>query len=292
MNIHSVEWKPLGTPKAIIHIVHGATEYIERYENVAQKLTQYGFMVVGSDVRGHGASLLNWDCPMYFGPKGSWNELVEDIKLYKIEIQKSYPDIPYFFLGFSLGSFLVRTYLIKHQDNVSGAILIGTSMITTMQYAFMKSLVNLEEKRVGEENASDLLYQVMFCVPSRKIKPRRVDQDWLCRNELALDAYIADERCIKIMTPGMMRELMDGMHYTGLHKNYVKMQKELPILLIAGEEDSTSNNGKMVKKLGKCLQKAGMKNVEVQIYPRMRHDVLHEKEADTVVKNIINWIQI
>lgn len=288
--MHSVEWEVQGTPKAIIHIVHGATEYIERYEDIAQKLVKNGFMVVGSDIRGHGNSIME-NTPMYFGPKGSWDELVQDVRSYKQKIQECYPKVPYFFLGFSLGSFIIRTYLVKYQDDISGAILIGTSTVTAIEYTFMKAIVEIERRRVGEKNASDLLYQVMFCVPSKRIKPRRKDQDWLCADEKALDDYIEDRRCYKLMTPGMLRELMDAMYNTGLYKNFSKMKKELPILFIAGAEDSTSKGGKNVEKLAKKWIKAGMNHIEVQIYPKMRHDVLREKEADQVIKNIINWIQ-
>lgn len=39
---------------------------------------------------------------------------------------KPYPELPYFIMGHSMGSFLTRTYLIRYPGTVKGAILMGT----------------------------------------------------------------------------------------------------------------------------------------------------------------------
>ena len=56
--IHAVKWMPEdGKYKAILQITHGMIEYIERYHEFAEYLTERGFMVVGHDHLGHGASV-------------------------------------------------------------------------------------------------------------------------------------------------------------------------------------------------------------------------------------------
>ena len=40
--IHAVEWSPDESPKAILQIAHGVTEYILRYEEFAEYLTNKG----------------------------------------------------------------------------------------------------------------------------------------------------------------------------------------------------------------------------------------------------------
>ena len=55
--IHAVKWVPEGTPLCIIQIVHGMSEYIERYEEFAAFLTERNILVVGADHLGHGKSM-------------------------------------------------------------------------------------------------------------------------------------------------------------------------------------------------------------------------------------------
>ena len=56
--IHAVKWFPDdGQVRAVMQITHGMVEYIERYEEFAEYLTRRGFLVVGHDHLGHGASI-------------------------------------------------------------------------------------------------------------------------------------------------------------------------------------------------------------------------------------------
>ena len=44
-------------PKAILQIIHGMAEYIERYDEFAQFLNDNNILVVGHDHLGHGESV-------------------------------------------------------------------------------------------------------------------------------------------------------------------------------------------------------------------------------------------
>ena len=56
--IHAVRWLPdEGPVKAVLQIVHGMVEYIERYTPFAEYLTTQGYAVYGHDHIGHGDSV-------------------------------------------------------------------------------------------------------------------------------------------------------------------------------------------------------------------------------------------
>ena len=40
--------------KGIIQVVHGMTEYIERYTEFAEYFTEKGYVIIGNDIIGHG----------------------------------------------------------------------------------------------------------------------------------------------------------------------------------------------------------------------------------------------
>ena len=124
--IHAVEWLPEGTPRAVLQIAHGVSEYVLRYEDYARHLTERGFAVVGNDHLGHGLSVAEGAPRLYFGPKGSWNWVVEDMEQLRKLTHEKFPNLPYFLLGHSMGSFLTRTYLIRYPGTVDGAVIMGT----------------------------------------------------------------------------------------------------------------------------------------------------------------------
>ena len=66
--IHAVEWRPEGPVRAVLQISHGVSEYILRYEPLAEYLTERGFAVAGHDHLGHGESVVPGGARMYFGP--------------------------------------------------------------------------------------------------------------------------------------------------------------------------------------------------------------------------------
>ena len=55
--LHSVIWEPEDKPAvAVLHIIHGMTEHIGRYKELAETLTNHGIVVCGFSLRGHGKS--------------------------------------------------------------------------------------------------------------------------------------------------------------------------------------------------------------------------------------------
>ena len=42
--IHAIRWQPEGEPKAVLQIVHGMVEYIDRYDEFATYLAEQGYV--------------------------------------------------------------------------------------------------------------------------------------------------------------------------------------------------------------------------------------------------------
>ena len=134
----AVMWQPQGKPVAILQIAHGMIEYIERYDAFAQFLCAQGFLVVGHDHLGHGASIRhvsNWG---HFGDQNGFDRVVDDLNVMRKHMRLKYPDTPYFILGHSMGSFALRSYLCTHAQGLSGAIIMGTGHIPALKLALEK----------------------------------------------------------------------------------------------------------------------------------------------------------
>lgn len=290
--IHAVEWLPEGEPKAILQIAHGVTEHMLRYGELAEFFTDRGIIVTGNDQIGHGTSIAEGAEPMYFGPTGSFNYAVEDVYELRQTMAKKFPGLPHCLLGFSLGSFLARDYLIHYKKETDGVILIGTGQTPPLQIALAKWIAAREGRRAGEEHATPLIRKLTFGTYNKKFAPNRTDYNWLCSNDEALDAYIADPLRGENFSAGLFRELLSSMSFTGKLKNIRQMDKNVPVLFMSGAEDSVGEDGKGVKKAYFCFKKAGMQNVELKLYPDLRHDILHEKCNRQVFENIYQWMGV
>lgn len=290
-NIHMVMWEPDDEVLGVVNIVHGVTEHIMRYENFAQFLTNHGIAVVGIDLLGHGLSTNNGTKKMYFGGVGSWNYVLEDIEKCLINSKEMYSGVPCTMLGFSLGSFLARTYLINRPGIVDGAILVGTGYNSPLEISLARSVVKSETKKYGDANATDKIRDLTFGTYNKKFKPNRTEYDWLCSSNEMLDQYISDPLRGGVMSVGLFREMLYGIEYTGDRKNIKRMHTGKPILLLSGSKDPVGAFGNGVNKVYKEFQRVGISDVTMRLYEGLRHDILHEDSRDVIYDDILNWMK-
>lgn len=287
---HGIIWLPEQEPAAVLQIVHGVTEYIDRYDDIAEYFVRKGFAVAGHDLLGHGKSVSSSASRMYFGPSGSWNYAVEDVfSCYTYIRQQFRTSLPHIILGFSLGSFLVRDFLIRYPGLVNGAILAGTGQPSPVELSIARLIAVHEGKVHGESNPTKTIHQMTFEQYNSKFQPARTDFDWLCSDENVIDAYKQDPCRGEDFTCGLFRELINGMAYVGKRKNIRKMDPGTPLLLISGEQDPVGEFGKGVEKVRKLFISRGLR-VESVLYPG-RHDILREKCHKDVLETIYQWMQ-
>ena len=124
--IHAIEWVPPTAPVAVLQIVHGMQEYIGRYDRFARFMAENGFVVTGEDHLGHGLTAATAEDIGYFADEDGNGCLIGDIRKLHLLARTKYPDIPYFIMGHSMGSFLARQYIEMYGKDLSGAIIMGT----------------------------------------------------------------------------------------------------------------------------------------------------------------------
>ena len=284
-------WTPDGQPKMVLQIAHGMTEHIGRYDKLAEALTAQGVVVAGFDMRGHGRNSGNAQIAS-FG-EGGWEKSLEDMHLFFAELDKRYPGVPHFMLGFSLGSFLLREYLNRYDDQVAGAIILGTGHQPGLVLSIMCAIVKSQIKKSGFDGTTPLVQKLSFENYNQKFKPNRTASDWLCADEAQLDLYIKDTLCCEHISSGLFWELLSAMKRTGAKDAYCNWRKDMPVLLISGQDDPVGDSGKGVQRVEAAMLKAGLKNVQMKLFPGARHDLLHEEvsgNAEEARKIIAQWL--
>ena len=214
--IHVREWVPDCDINGVVQIAHGICEYAWRYEGFARYLASKGFVVAANDHLGHGQSVLSEEDLGYFGPLGSWELVVEDIERLRALTAEKWPEAPYFLLGHSMGSFLTRTYLIRHPEApLSGVILSGTGQPPAAVLAGGRMLCDADVLKNGPRHRSLNIYGMAFGSYNKGIEPRRTPYDWICRDEAVVDAYAADPLCTFVPTSSLFREMLSGLATVG-----------------------------------------------------------------------------
>lgn len=290
--IHAVRYTPDDAQiKCVLQIVHGMAEYIDRYEEFANFLTDRGFVVTGEDHLGHGQSVPAGSRYGYFCEQDPATVVVRDVHRLKKMTQSVYPKVPYVILGHSMGSFILRNYLCRYGNGINGAVIVGTGMPSEMLVALSKVLAGIQKLILGSEHVSHFIDQCAFGSYNKKIENPRTAVDWLSKNEENVDCYIADPLCGFTFTVNGFLTLFELISRIQKKENLEKMPTELPIFMVSGTDDPVGSYGKGVHKAYDSLKQVGMKNVSLKLYDDDRHEILNEADRAAVMQDICDWVE-
>lgn len=287
--LHGCRWTPDSQVRAVLQIVHGIAEYVERYDGFANFLNRQGILVVAEDHMGHGKSI-SQECPQgYFA--GGWQTAVDDTYRLTRDTMAEFRDVPFILFGHSMGSFMARTILAKYPDSgITAAVICGTGWQPAPVLAAGKAACALVCRAKGERAPSPLLQAMAFGTYNRKVEHPRTPYDWISRDNSVVNAYKADPLCGFTPTAGLMRDMMEGIAYIQREENLARMGKALPVLFIAGGDDPVGSYGAGVRTAAEAFRKAGMERVDVRIYPLCRHELLNEINREEIMDDVSRWI--
>ena len=288
--IHAIEWKPEGEVKAVLQICHGMVEYIDRYDAFAQYLCEQGIYVTGNDHLGHGQSVQSEEYYGYFNEKQGNQFVIGDIHKLREMTQQKYPDVPYFMLGHSMGSFLLRQYLTMYGKGLSGAIIMGTGDKGAFILDAGRALCRIIAAFKGWKYRSTFINQMGLGGYNRKFEPGQTDKDWISSDPETCRKYIADPLCSFTFTVNAYYHMFGGMKVLAKKESIQKVPKELPVFFVAGADDPVGSFGKDVKRVYERYVSAGIQDVRIKLYEGDRHEILNETDRQQVYEYLYNWI--
>ena len=289
--IHAIEWIPETEIKAVLQISHGMVEYIGRYDRFANYLNEYGIYVVGNDHLGHGESVTSDDKHGFFKHPDGNECVIKDLHKLRKRTEKKYPDVPYFMLGHSMGSFLILEYMMVYGQGLAGVIVMGTGSQPNSVLVLGKIICKIMASFKGWEYRSKLIDRMVFSGNNKKFEPARTPQDWLTKDEKIVNAYRENPWCTFTFTLNGFYQLFRTIQFVQKKENIQKISKELPIFLVAGCEDPVGSFGKGVKKVYKSYVDAGIKDVKIKLYENERHEILNETDYMVVYEDLRKWME-
>ncbi|ENH96905.1 lipase [Gracilibacillus halophilus YIM-C55.5] len=278
-------------PKAIILLIHGMTEHIERYYHFAEHLISHGFVVYGYDQRGHGKTANDQQLTFgYLANTKGFERLTNDAIEVTDNLREKHPSLPVFVIAHSMGSFVARHYMTHPEAAMlSGVILLGTGMQPKPLLIIGKWLAKMLGKWKGKATPSPFMNQLTFLGYNKKVE-NNTSFDWLTRDQETIQAYIEDPLCGFIPTHQFFYDLYKGLQLIQQKDRAKHIPKDLPIYFLSGDADPVGQLGKGIKKTYHFYQSVGLSNLDLTIYPEARHELFNESNRFEVYQHVLSWL--
>ena len=278
-------------PRAVVQIVHGMAEHIDRYDDLARYLVSRGFVVCAEDHIGHGGTAANAEEYGHMPVAGGKQILLDDVHALRQKVSGCYPGVPYVLYGHSMGSFIVRAYIARWDEGLTACVLSGTGNVPAPLSKLGRSIARALAAARGETYRSSFIDKLGAGGYGAKIENARTPLDWLSTDDSVVDAYIADEKCGFMFTVGGYSTLLDLTAEVVTGQCAAGVPKGLPVLFAAGDGDPVGDMGKGVRAAAQLLRDAGVARVDEIIYPGMRHEIHNEIGHERVYDDIASWIE-
>ncbi len=287
-DIHAISWKPEGPAKAVLQLVHGMAEYIDRYDGMARWFAEHGIAVYGNDHLGHGLSV-NDKYPLgYFGTNNDKGFVFRDDAKQLTDIAKEQnPGVPVVLFGHSMGSFVARTYIAKYGDGLKAAVICGTAGPNPAIGA--AKLATALFTKTSPHADGKIMNSLAFGSYNKRTD-KRTGFDWLSVNEKNVDVYIDDPLCGFLFSNQGFRDLITLNDYICQDECIAGAPADLPLFFIAGSEDPVGEYGKGVQWTYEAYQK-GHTDVQMKLYEGKRHEIHNEEDGEVVYQDVLNFIE-
>jgi len=258
LSIFTRSWKPEGTPRAVIALVHGFNAHSGYMTWAAEQFAAHGLAAYALDLRGRGRS-------------SGERFFIENISDYTDDVDQligfarsENPGLPVYVLGHSAGGVIASTYVFEHQDTIAGLVCESFAL------------------DVGVPDAAALLIKgISHLAPHLHIytlKNEVFSRDPAVVAAMNADPLIANESQPAETSAELIRA---AERLKGNMPNY-----RVPILIIHGTDDkATRHQGSQY-----FYDHAGSKDKTLKLYEGHYHDLLNDVGKESVMAEIQNWL--
>jgi acylglycerol lipase len=259
LKIYGKYWAPDNGIKGVVCLVHGMGEHINRYEHVAEMLTDHGYALIGYDHRGHGQSE---------GQRGhtpSYDYLLNSVDDLLSKAQEYFPEIPQILYGHSMGGGLVLNYALQWQPQIAGVI--ASSPWLKLAFEPPKALVTLAKV-------------VNRVLPSFS-QSTKLDAKAISRDQAVVKAYEDDPLVHDKISSGFYLSTYQAGLWALDHAD----ELHLPLLLFHGTEDQLTSyeaSKEFAKKAGDL--------VTFRLFNGAYHEIHNDLCKQELFDLMINWL--
>ena len=197
--------------------------------------------------------------------------------------------MPIFYLGHSWGSLMGQDYIQQWGTDFKGVIFSGTYG----RKAKLKLLLSVGKaimKIQGLKSEASLIYKIAVGPFSKPFMPVKTPHDWRSSDEKVIQDFIDDPIAGFKVTNGWFLEFGLAIKRIWQPENEAKIPKNISVLLLNGEFDSTCSMPADLLLLKDRYENLGIKNIQYKIYENSRHSVFDDVKRNEVIQDAINWL--
>lgn len=285
--LHYVVWQGTEQPRAVLQLVHGMEEYIDRYDLFAEHMVSLGWVVIGHDHLGHGQSGIH--------ERGHFSDnalgapiLIEDIHKITERAHELWPNLPLCIMGHSMGSFLTRRYLCEYSHEVCAAIIMGSGWYSPIETGTALLAAKITGLLRGAHTKSKMLTAICS-LPFLFAFREEGKNAWLSVDKANVEGFTTDPLRGFGFTAGAYKMMYKNLYEVSCHIHFNLLRRDLPILFIAGEDDPVGG-AKAVRALEKDYRDHGFKEVSAHIVRGKRHELFFESDAKETCRILGEWL--
>ena len=273
--------------KGYFQVVHGKTEHIARYDSFMRILAENGYIAFAYDHIGHGRTATSDSELGHFADRNGDELLAKDVKVFADAVREEYGDHPYYLMGHSMGSFVVRRSAQKF-ITPDKLIVMGTSgpMPISIMGVYLAKMVRAIK---GPRHYSPLIDSIAFGSYNNRFPKEEGPYAWLTNNAEIRDAYHNDKFCTFNFSVSAMHDLVYLLYEVNKNEWFENVAKKMPILLVSGADDVVGDFGKGVIAVEKKLRENGA-DVTMKLYEGNRHEILNDNAREECIQDILNFI--
>lgn len=266
-------WNLKAPTRGVVFLIHGIGEHTNRYDEIANFLTQWGFDVLSFDLPGHGLTARKGNFVRF----ADFDEMVLEAKNVLQYWMTEGPDAslelrnkPIYLMGHSMGS-LISLYWLTSQD-------------PRQEYPFLPKRVLVSAPPIDlalkvplwKELAAQVLHTT---VPDIKLG-NEISADFLSHDRVKTFDYVQDPLRASKASPRLYISMKKSMAYVRLHA----LNIQIPLLLMSGSEDPIVDHHAM-KEFYNNLN-THKKWIE---YKGMYHEIFNEIGREKVYEEVAKW---
>ena len=154
-----------------------------------------------------------------------------------------------------------------------------------------KSLAALRSAFGMKRKPDAFIDKLCFGSFSKMIKDSKGSFDWLSGDGVEVEKYIKDENCGFPFTAAGYSALFYGLGKVSGKKWAEKLDKNKKYLLLSGKDDPVGGMSKGVVEVYNNMRFAGIKDVDIRLYDKGRHELLNDVMRNEVTSEVISFIK-
>ncbi len=260
--------KPESNPQAIIVGFHGGCLHGRAFQPLAARLVKHDWMFVSFDMRGYG----KWH-HCQFGTAGdrtfNYRRTLGDVRMLLTKLRSSYPGVPIYCLGESLGA--------------NAAVIVATEMSDLSEGVVLVSPAFGPKLFISPKLVCDIAHAI--------VKPKSpLDMSPYFKKRLASDPnvvleYFKDPMRRDLQTPKELWQSL-ALNYRGL-KYTKQLSPRIAVLVIHGKEDKLCS----VNATKRVFKHIPVPDKQLVLLHKTGHLIVESSQIDeNVVATITRWI--